>query len=200
MNYLERNELVIGEIRRDLRLKKRDNIADTGRTSFTPLGDYYSQIVGQRLFVGLKRYYSFRSSYSEGRVINDLAFIRAIEQKAPHLMPELPSFYGLLVAGNGRHLGVITEDFSRAGKHEVHDMDEGDSNLPTELRKVVNDPRLHDEELAKVCFVVDGQRRLGDFNTIRAGLNVRESIERFPLDDIMNDIEKYTLRMTYPFR
>ncbi len=195
MDYLERNQLIVAEIGRNLRIQRTGHTAYSERTAFTPVGSYYSQVLREELFAGLKE-----GSLPEWRVFHDLAFMRSLEGKFPHLVPELPIFYGLLRNREGAPLGVIMEDFSKGSKHKVHDVYEDGKNLPGELRDLVGTPNLSNVELAKVCFMVEGCRRLGDFDSIRSGLSVPELIERFPFADLEEQLERYTLQIDYDLK
>ena len=121
-------------------------------------------------------------------------FIRKVAEGLPQLEPELPVFYGLLQYNDGNSVGILTEDFSQEGRYPVLDMEAWD-NIPHELKSLVGD--LPNEELAHVGFMVNGQRRLGDFNTVRIGSDLDKWSEMFPFFDIYENLGKYTLRVEY---
>lgn len=195
MDYLQRNALVFEELKA-AKLARSMALPTGVKTKFTPLGSYFSEISEGEVFVGLKEYRKDSTTYSEYRVVHDLAFMRAVEKNFPGLVSELPFFYGLLRGRNGVAIGLLMEDFSKNATFDVRDMYDNFQNLPFELSKLV-DPVGHKEELAKVGFEVNGHRRLGDFNTITLGLGPEIMAERFPHEDLERVLERYTLQLSY---
>lgn len=104
-------------------------------------------------------------------------------------MIEFPSFYGLLARSNEEPIGILTEDFSKGGRYSVYNM-HSNENLPNEIETLVGKP-IHPVDLATVCFMVNGQRRIGDLEEIRFVLFSTDWKERFSFDDIMKDLDKY---------
>ena len=200
VDYLENNAKLLSEAGQNLQFARGKIIGDTGQTRFTAVGEHYSDIAGRILYFGLKEYY-FHSNplyYYQARSIADLAIIRKISKKFPYLAKELPFFYWLLQDSNGQNIGILTEDFSEGGRYEV-DAVNFDNNLPQEIKELI--PDISNEEMRKICFEVNGQRRLGDFNTMLTFLSLREREEVFPCIDILKDIDehdKYTSRLSYP--
>lgn len=217
MNYLERNQLLIAEIGQNLRLRRERVIAEINRegyftpikTTVTSVGSYKSTVLDHDLFVCLKEYTDRTDELLVDRVLFELSLMRAIEQKAPYLLPECPLLYGLVSYRKGKPFGTITEDFSRDGIYPVEQVkflgrSHGNNQVPIEnitkiLREITGDSLLStDEEIRNMCFYVNGKRRIGDFDGIFGRLLYsREIDKRLPIDDLLRDVDKYTLRIDY---
>ncbi len=48
-----------------------------------------------------------------------------------------------------------------------------------------------------MCFTVNGQRRIGDFDEMYSCMRANEFLERYPIGDLIDGIEKFTLRISY---
>lgn len=202
MNYLERNHLVIAEIGQNLRLERGYQIGRDPGTRFTSMGHYKSDILGSDTYVGLKESKKFRGYVSRFVAARDLALLRKVEREMPRLLQEFPSFYGLLIDATGKEVGIICEDFSQGGKHEVREVIRSwlvsveDAEVPKELEQLKG-RKMDNRDLARMCFLVDGKRRIGDFEEIFSGLSGTEWEERLQFNDLLKQIGKYTLRVRY---
>lgn len=195
MTYLERNQAIIDELR-GVRLERGDIVGSSSSMSFTSAGHYRSSVLGNTLYVGLKEYTDPEKckSSTEARALLELHCICTVAEQLPHLEVELPVFYGILFDRAGKPLGIVTEDFSKGGKYEVQDMTyDRPELLPNELGEIFPDMDYY--ELARVCFSVNGQRRLGDFSTSWSN----EFSHKFLMDDVVDQLEegKHTLRLGY---
>ncbi len=198
MNYLKRNQLLIAEIGQNLRLERGQPVVDTGITKFTPLGNYQSEVLnGTDLYVGLKESTTTGTGFGVRMALaRELSFIRAIADRYPHLSQELPSFYGAIKDGEGTHIGILVEDFSQSGKYRVDEASETD--IPKELRDMFDNPQVGDFEMSRACFSVNGQRKIGDFNTMVWWMPHNELDKRFPFHEMWGELEKHTLQIDYP--
>lgn len=198
MAYLERNAEIIAEINNNIRngipISKGVEVGRSEKgTVFTSAGSYKSDVLGAELFYGIKQY---KRGYLDAKMPRDLALIRSVVSQLPYLEPEFPVFMGILSSSQGDSLGVLLEDFSQGGKLSVTELhpDFDADKLPIELRNAIGDPNLDVYELAKVCFLVGDNmtRRLGDFDSLLAGVPFQERLKRFPIGDLM-DLTPYTV-------
>ncbi len=202
MDYLGRNRLVIAEIGQNLRLERGYEVRRGSGSIFTAVGHYRSKVLGNDVYVGLKERKKFRGDVLRFPTARDLSLLRAIEQKLPHLLQEFPLFYGLLVDSTGEEVGVICEDFSQGGKYEVNEVTRSwripvrDDEIPKELERLKG-RKIDNHDLATMCFLVDGRRRIGDFVEVFSGLSISEMEEIFPTSDLSKQLRKYTLRVKY---
>lgn len=196
MEYLDRNELILKEITAQFEQRvfaRGDEIGRSRYTTFTSLGSFNSSVLGEKVFLGLKE-----SFLGEARSDLELARIAVISKYCPELVPQLPLFYGFVVGSADREIGIITEDFSKAGEFPVADIgtDVSPTNwpalLPLELHRLAPEPSLSSLELAKMCFLVDGLMRLGDFDKFLFGWKMEDVFKRFPIDRSFEDFVKYT--------
>ena len=192
MNYLERNQLLIAEIGQNLRLQRGKVIGVGTLSTFRSAGNYRSSLLDDDLYVGLKEIPSIRHAL-DFQVALDLALIRAVEQNLPYMLSEFPIFYGLIRDSKGEKIGVVTEDFSKGGRYEVEDMGAYEE-LPRELEKFLEMP-ITDYPLCTTSFLVNGQRRIGDFCIIY--LYIHDEFEKFSPYDLKKEIDKYTLHIDY---
>ena len=75
---------------------------------------------------------------------------------------------------------------------DIHYLDK--KNLPTQLRKVFGAPSSEMDDVDFLCYVgfmVNGKRRLGDFNTLLTGRLREELFESEKLNEILENIGKY---------
>ena len=204
MDYLERNHTILQEMS-SARLSKglQVGVSLTGdgkpKTVFNCLGNYDSEFLACELYTGLKRTLRHNSDTVSARATAELAVIRHIAQFYPHLVPELPAFYGLLVGKNGESLGSITEDFSKGGLYKVEDvftpfMIKHRERIPTELKNAFVDMELDEEDLARMCFIVNGARRIGDFYNIDL---TQEAFDEIGFASLCLNPGQYTLRIDY---
>lgn len=222
MNYLERNELILQEIGKQL--KKRTFQGgqvgkEVGRSSwvkFTSIGSFKSSKLNTLIYVGLKE--DIASQELEIRAEAELARIAVIAKYIPILEPALPIFYGHLVQGNGK-IAIITEDFSQGGQQEIEQWPYQWAHIPnmSELSEMVNkrgldsfrllnnwlfyqekltelDPRLKAElyDLTSMCFIAGNKLRLGDFDKFLYKRTVQDVLTEFPIDYNLREFYEYT--------
>ncbi len=203
MSYLERNQQTLAEIGQNLRLRRGSVIGRSPNTTFTSIGNYKSTILEKDLYIGLKENRHKEGDFLRGWVARELVLINMIEQRFPQLLPEFPVFHGILEHPTGETLGVLTEDFSYGGRYPVKGfprslfVDIPDKDVPKELEEIAG-KEIDNYDLATMCFLVNGQRRIGDFGEMYSGMITTELSERYPIDDLMATIVKYTLRIDYP--
>ncbi len=194
MDYLERNRRLIEEIR-DVPLAKGKLIGESRKTTFHTLGVYDSVVLGQPFHLGLKTTRFERKNendFLELRFLSDLAVIRAISIQHPHLTEELSPCNALLRDSTGSITGSIMEDFSQGATYPVRELYDWQLELlPIELRQFVS--RIPDEELARIGFMVNGKRRLCDFDTMLVSLPFSQRTEVFPNDDLEATLDQYTI-------
>jgi len=201
MDYIERNRVVIAEIGRDLRLQKGELIRTGSHARFTPVGNYNSALLGTALHVGLKENPNRQGEHLKRCAARELALIRLVEQSAKHLLPEFPIFYGVLENAAGEPVGVLMEDFSQGGRYKVEDVTRSsikpilDIEVPKELETIAG-RKIDNYDLATMCFMVNGQRRIGDFDEMYSSMLPEELSHRYLISDLID--EKFTLRISYP--
>lgn len=108
MSYLERNKILVAEIGTNLSIQKGFTNTEAARTTFSSVGSYRSQELGLQVYVGIKE---TPTQDIRDRLISELAIVHIIATNLPHLLPELPLFYGLLIDREGNPMGIVTEDF-----------------------------------------------------------------------------------------
>ena len=186
MDYLERNRVIIGELS-SVGLTAGHEVGYSKtfekkpKTTFVSIGSYDSACMGRRVYVGLKKSLVQNKSMSD-RAPVELAIINRIHREFPHLADELPLFYGALFKTD-ECLGIVTEDFSEGGRYRVEDVFDTPflahpNQVPMELQRLFGEE--NDEyDLARMAFMVNGRRRLGDFDNIPKPLPFFKMIE-FP--------------------
>lgn len=90
-------------------------------TIFNSTGSFKSTTLEQDVFVGIKR---FKENYNndvlyKDRFVFELAVMSVVAENLPHLLPELPLFYGLMTDKERNPLGIITEDITRNGRDRI---------------------------------------------------------------------------------
>lgn len=172
MNYLERNELILKEVVQHLQTRELltdSQIKELVWREFLPIGSFYSNVLQSTLFAGLKGIMGIHASQ---RAEEELAVIGIINHNLPQLASELPQFYGVLIDIRGHEVGLVMEDFSQGDKYLVPDYEhvlkdmKGAKNrrLPYEVDDLFKGRCTVD--LDHLAFLVDGQRKLGDFDKI----------------------------------
>ena|SRR3989344_863078 len=197
MDYLDRNAEIFKEIRESrLELTRFLSVSNKARTTnSTSLGCYRSELIGRGVCILLKEKLGDSEIIVNSRIESELPVICTIYEKIPELREELPLFYGLLRGKDEKLIGIITEDFSKAGIYPVREIEIGDkNNLPYWLNRL-SKKRIDETELSRVGFMVDGQRRLGDFDTI--SIKKSNSSEKFSIDSILKRVNEFTLRINY---
>lgn len=223
MGYLERNELILKEIKNELKRGTFQRGEETGKsacTRFIPMGCYESPVVGETVHVGLKESSRFRNQSKRAEM--DLAKIAVVAKYIPSLSFSLPLFHGSLAIGESRVV-TITEDFSQGGtiymeqwhynwakepdlgtSYEMVRMGSGETDflrlfalwsyMKEELTKL--DPRLESEvyDLTSMCFAVGDTLRLGDFDQLFSGKFTEQILANFPLNCALTDFMKYVQR------
>ena len=71
-----------------------------------------------------------------------------------------------------------------------------DDEVPKEL-EVLKGKQIDNHDLATACFLVNDKRRIGDFGEIFSGLSISEWEALFPTGDLLKQMKKCTLRVTY---
>ena len=199
-DYLERNKALIDEIGRLKSLRRGKVIGKSSSgTTTTNLGSYESSYLEKTVYLAVKQNPNFNY---EDRVAWDLAIIVAIADKCPKLYPELPIVYGILRNGQGKDIGVLTEDFSEGGKFPPEGVTKRGFMMifpgaPHELKGIVVNHNIDDYDLASSAFLVNGQRRLGDFNNLKQGLEVNELLARFPFAEISGNLSEHRVTIDY---
>lgn len=192
MNYLERNELILKEVGEHLQTRELLNdsqIEEMQWRQFVPIGSFYSTVLQSTLFAGLK---DFHEHGPFQRAEEELAVIGIIDHNLPHLTPELPQFYGVLIDRRGKEVGLVMEDFSRGDEFPVPDYHhvlkgmKGADNmqLPYEINDLFQGIGV--AQLNHLAFLVDGQRKLGDFDKTF-----------FKREDTKKAVKKLGLGLTY---
>lgn len=124
MSYLERNSRLIKEVGTSMRLKSGTLRGESRNMKFSSVGVYHSEEVGQEVYIGIKepkeKDKAFWREFLKQRFIFELAVMSVVAENMPHLLPELPLFYGLLVNNKGIPIAIVTEDFSRDGQNFVN--------------------------------------------------------------------------------
>ncbi|MCL5783851.1 MAG: hypothetical protein M1142_00650 [Patescibacteria group bacterium] len=180
MNYLERNERILQEVSRELQdhtLRRGKYIGSSkGYTNFVSAGSFLSPFLKREAFTGIKEIGIKNFTYS--RVRCELLTIAVIAEHLPHLAPELPLFYGHFETTSGGK-GIIMEDFSQGKKLKVDSVPGGIT--PPELKTFFEDvPGIFFDDYG-LCFLVDGKRKMGDFDKI-LGLGYDEQLLEGVLD------------------
>src|SRR3989338_2811775 len=170
MSYLHRNRRLIEEIRQ-IPLKRGALVGKSkvSNTTFTAVGSYKSEVLGRELFLGVKEYQEKFNVYFWNAILpEELAILERISKSS--LGEEIPVVYGHLRDREDRHIGVLCEDFSQGRRFEVREISpHSKSNIPIELRETFGATRYEMDDvdiLSYVGFMVNGQRRLGDFNSL----------------------------------
>ena len=167
MTYLSRNKTLLDEIRAGFTLVRGSLIGKSrfSETTFTSLGSYYSSSLEHAVYLGIKETPSRLAAGIQDRILaRELAILECIY--ASELGGEIPLVFGHLRTPDNYHLGTLCEDFSEGGRFEVKD---NHGKLPTELRKIFNATETEmsdDDHLAHASFMVNGKRRLGDFDNL----------------------------------
>ena len=169
--YRDTNRQILDEINRLNSLKPGIVVGrnQSGKTTVTSLGKFYSEVTGRDLDIGLKEYSRIRGDVLNIQVATELGLIDLVEEHLPHLIKEFPLFHGVFLDGNGRPMGVVTEDYSKNGTVPVKSVGWNREVLPYEIQRLVDRPKDLDD-LATTCFLVDGKRRIGDFGEFRGGV------------------------------
>lgn len=221
MNYLERNELILQEIKEQFKaqaFKKGEEVGKSSDMKFTPVGFYRSQVLSQNIDVGLKE--SIEGEELETRANLELARIAVIAKHQAILVPYLPAFYGYLVRESGE-TAIVTEDFSQGGRQKVEQWPYRWANLPNmselldrQRRENMDylslsstwlfikdkltsiDPGLEDEvyDLTSMCFIVNNRLRLGDFDMFLFCRSIKDILAEFPIDCTFEEFVKYIQR------
>ncbi len=176
--------------------------------NFFSAGSYISKEIGKEIYVGLKEpRESGNKEYLKHRLIFELAVMSVVAQNLPHLLPELPLFYGLLVDGQGKPMGIVTEAFSEDGKYSIYTS----SIIPKGIRDLFIEETVEDDFIDHISFnlvpkninTVGTKQRLGDFYPLLRNFlpdekkNAHRS--RFPEEQIENDLDKYSLKANLSF-
>ena len=194
--YLERNKLVISELRdKKVLLTCQDIVGQSTREVFYSAGVVDSIVIGKPIFVGIKKRsaeFSDTGDYlTRIRFENELAIISAISNNFPELTEKLPLFYGVLVNKQGVAIGILTEDFSEGGLHKVR---EGGMS-PYKVRSLFVEGSLSDDHIQSSAFTVNGKTRLGDFWYFGDYKDREENAKRVGVDRVQQRIADFTLEV-----
>jgi hypothetical protein len=162
--YRDTNKQILEEIVKLNFLKKGDVVGRNkpGTTTVTSLGKFYSNVMNQELYIGLKEYARVTGSTLDMQVATELGLIDLVEKNIPNFdINEFPLFHGILLNSKQKCIGVITEDFSKNGTIPVESIAD-EEFLPYEIQNLIGRPE-YPKDLATTCFLVDGKRRIGDF-------------------------------------
>src|SRR3989338_7814582 len=123
MSYLERNSRLIAETGVNLNIQRGATRGESGNILFSSVGSFFSQETGSDVYVGMKepkdKEGSLAGEMLRERFVFELAVMSVVAENMPHLLPELPLFYCLLVDKNGKPMAIVTEDFSKDGQNYV---------------------------------------------------------------------------------
>ena len=227
MSYLERNSQFVSELR-NVRLQRGKRRGEGNFITFVSAGSFLSETAREEVFIGLKELKTNgyipktdlnRRMHGEAtvdRFVHELAIMTVVAQNMPHLLPELPLFYGLVTDENGIPIAIVTEDFSKDGKNRVNK-----TNLsPRGLKGIFVEGTINEEFLQDAAFIVHEIeemkldftpdelppiesarrgpiRRLGDFYPIVIYSGRAEHRARFPEEQIEAEIERHSLRIDY---
>lgn len=114
----------------------------------------------------------------ESRFYQALTNMALIHEKSPELRNELPLFYGLLADQNGNSKGIITEDFSLGGAHQVKEYREfSHANIPDGLAKLFDPEGFDMSQLEHALFYVNGESKIGDLDHLCVKEDYKEDFE-----------------------
>jgi hypothetical protein len=204
MEYLRRNSQIIAELNGGVKLSRGKLIGHSGSTSVIALGAYQSVVLESGLFIALKESKRFRPSIAVER---DLALVSVLADAVPDLRQMVPSFMGLLVSDTSAEIGVLVEDFTEGGRYPIWGVHRSEfpsiGVAPQQLREILcgREGTIDDEELENMFFKVEtdeGLRyRIGDFDKALSHLGFEERLEMFPREQILADIDQYTVKIDY---
>ena len=124
--YKDNNRLIFEEIAKQNSLKRGEVVGknNSGITTVTSLGSFYSSILNSEIYVALKEYGDMKRKFLNRSVARELGLFDLIEKELPNRMVEFPQFHGVLINSNKEALGVLTEDFSKGGTTLVKNVSE----------------------------------------------------------------------------
>lgn len=167
MGYWDQNKRLLEEIAQH-HWKRGKEIGSGMNATVMSIGSYFSATLNRDLYLAL---YVRNTDNHVWELAGEMATILSLEKDVPHLIPEFPIVRGVFQYGE-QQIGMVTEDFSQGSQYEVIEMiKEGQLQFPTEQLPMeirgkgnnIIDPAY----LATVCFMVNGQRRMGDFDELR---------------------------------
>lgn len=204
MSYLERNRRLLKEIDSNLPLQKGKQLGDGGISKFFSAGSYNSDELGTEVYVGLKEDNYKDPEQLRDRFIFELAVLSVVAKNLPHLLPELPLFYGLLIGKDGEPIAIVTEDFSLNGANYV-----GPSRfVPRGFSELFVEGTLDDDRAESISFnirpkKIDGEVhaervwRYGDFYPLIFWDKRDVHKTRFPENEIEERLDEYILKIDY---
>jgi hypothetical protein len=216
MSYLERNSRLLSEIGANVTFKPGEQRGESRSLKFSSVGSYPSEELGTDVYVGVKepkeKSSIFMAEQLRQRFIFELAVMSVIAENIPHLLPELPLFYGLLTDKDGEPMAIVTEDFSRNGQDHVS----SHAAEPYGFRELFVEDTLEDDFVCNIGFTVypkveeptwpegelppmgssinSGIRRLGDFYPLVPFHKRALHSQHFPEAQIEEDLDKYSLK------
>src|SRR3989344_6059634 len=82
-----------------------------------------------------------------------------VAQNMPHLLPELPLFYGLVTDKDGIPIAIVTEDFSKDGKNRV----DKTYSSPQGLNGIFVEGTADEEFLHDIAFIVQEKQEYVEY-------------------------------------
>ena len=197
MDYLERNAKLLSEIHSTVGLGPR-RLVDQGKSHrVSSIGSFHSITLDTQVFVALREPLGERSV--DASFYSDLTAICWIYDNFSELRGELPLFYGISTDAHGRK-GFITEDYSKNKVHPVEDVSEIGIWRWQELipKQLLIGPlsEVDPYDLAKACFMVDGRRRMGDFDSLGISYHISRNPTLFRYLEIFETAQRF--RVTLP--
>ena len=169
---------------------------ESGKTTVTSFGKFYSNVMGQELHIGLKEYAGVSGDTLNMRVACELGLIDLVERNLPEVIDEFPQFHGVLLDANRKPIGVITEDYSKNGTIPVNSVGWNRKVLPYEVQTLMGKPTDLDD-LATTCFLVGEKRRIGDFGEFIMGTaNEKLRLSR----DYLDIMDAYSVKVALEVR
>ncbi len=219
MPYLERNIKLIAEVDAGITLEKGEKRGNGNYANFFSVGRFNSTEMGTEVHVGLKepqRVWA-RPELIRDRFIFELAVMSVVAKNMPHLLPELPLFYGLLIGKNGVPIAIVTEDFSQNGDNDV----ESSNYVPPGFQRLFVDGSLDYDKLVNISFTVSPKNtgwegapfdalppigalsirrivKFGDLYPLLTSPAKREAHRtRFPEKEIEEQLDQHTLKIDH---
>lgn len=152
----------VTQITQPLRLSK-DPISLSTKTYFVPCGSFQSLSQKQLVYAGVK--FPISEEFSMEDFYRALTNISLTAQKRPELAHQLPLFYGILVSPNHKPKGIITQDFSSRGQHNVKEYKQfPHANIPDGLIELFDPFGRGMTQIERALFYVNGTRKIGDLD------------------------------------
>lgn len=188
MSWLERNQKIIAEARTGLTWKLGERHVSPEGTGFASVGSFNSEVIGHPVYAGIKFDYGrWYPKPDDERVCKELTTIDIIAGGLPYLAHRLPLFEGLLTDPDNRPLAVITEDFTQGGRLDIYPTDVFQPEMIEFFAQRVG---FFPRDLERMYFMVGGELRYGDFDTIPHAFEDFTTIHQ-----IERELGKYTIQV-----